>query len=160
VLLFVQLTICATFGASFIQKARSQSEFALALGSFGIPMRVRRECALLITALEILTASLVLIPGPVVLAGFTLAAILLVTFALVLAKAIRSDVHATCNCFGSSGLATSWFDVYRNIGLLALVTTGWATVVLPLMACIHLTDRSWPSLLQPTLRPWRLQPVR
>ncbi len=129
VLLFAEMTVCATFGASFIQKALGQQEFANALGSFGIPKKVQRQCALLVTTLELLTASLVLFPGRAMLVGFALAAGLLCAFSIVLSLAITSGVTATCHCFGSSGVALSWFDVLRNVGLLTLVTTSWIIAI-------------------------------
>jgi hypothetical protein len=67
---------------------------------------------------ESAVVALMLIGGPFLIFGFSLAIGLLLLFCLALVSVLARGIHTTCNCFGTSAKEVSAFDVWRNIGLM------------------------------------------
>lgn len=127
----VRVLLAVTFGVSSLQKALAQRDFANALATFGVPKRLRRGIASLITAGELIATALLLQSGLLLTAGLTLSVLLLIAFSAVLVRAVSSGVDADCHCFGGAGPPISWFDVVRNVGLLLAALAGSLMVIDP-----------------------------
>lgn len=125
VLVFAQVVLGTTFTLSSVQKARAVPQFKDGLSAFGIPRRLRAAVAAILIALEMIASCLMLLPWVPLRAGFFLCAALLIAFSIALIRAIETGATVDCHCFGPRETAISWFDVLRNMGLLALVLVGW-----------------------------------
>lgn len=124
-LVFIQSSLCTTFTAAAIQKARAAREFSAGLAAFGIPSQLRRPATNMLIACEVIAAALMLSSGRSAVAGFELCTVMLFTFSVALSRSIVSGAAVECNCFGPSGRPVSAFDVARNVGLLIVALTGW-----------------------------------
>lgn len=123
-LVFAQAVVVATFGASALAKARDLDGFHGTLLAFRVAAdRPARLLAPVVLGAELLAVALaVLVPR----AGLALAAALLVAYTVLLATARARGTTAGCHCFGRRPLPLSWWDVGRNLILLAGVAAGFA----------------------------------
>jgi uncharacterized membrane protein YphA (DoxX/SURF4 family) len=125
VLLFCRWSIGLTFLASAIGKARDLPAFRLVVTDLhALPARLAQPAAVgtvLAEALVVLAMAVGFAALPV---GFVLAAVLLALFSVVLAAAVRRDVGISCNCFGIGKRPVSWYDLGRNVLLVACCVAG------------------------------------
>lgn len=125
-LVFVRAVIGATFVTSLVAKATSVNTFAEVLPKFGVPRRARFAVVGAVLAAEGATCAAMIIGGPTLVAGLALAAALLTIFSLALLRNLTvGDRTTNCNCFGASTKFVSWLDLYRDLGLLALIGAGY-----------------------------------
>jgi hypothetical protein len=124
ILLFAQTVVVAMFGSSALAKARDLDAFHSTLLAFRVAAdRPARLLAPVVLGAEVLAIVLaVLVPY----AGLGLAAGLLVAYTVLLASARARGTMAGCHCFGRRPLPLSWWDVGRNVVLLAAVLAGFA----------------------------------
>lgn len=120
-------TIVITFVVSGAGKLASMTSFRAAIADFEVvPADWVRPAATATVALELLAALLVLIGGPVLLAGFGLAGALLLGFSLLLARTLRRKAAVRCNCFGRTERPITGYDLLRNGLLIGCgVLGGW-----------------------------------
>ncbi|HEY4889043.1 MAG TPA: MauE/DoxX family redox-associated membrane protein [Candidatus Dormibacteraeota bacterium] len=128
VLVFAQVVLGTTFALSSVQKARAVPQFKDGLSAFGIPRPLRAAVAVTLIALEMIASCLMLLPWVPLRAGLFLCAALLIAFSIALIRAIETGAIVDCHCFGARETAISWFDVLRNMGLLALVLVAWVSL--------------------------------
>ncbi|WP_051451052.1 MauE/DoxX family redox-associated membrane protein [Actinospica robiniae] len=103
--LCLRLALAGVFGASALGKVRTLRSFADALRGFApvsVPRWAARTLAVLLAVVEFCVAVGLLVPRtarPALVAT----EVLLGVFILVIVRASRSRVQATCACFGSDG---------------------------------------------------------
>lgn len=127
VLAFCRWTIGITFVVSAAGKLASMTSFRAAITDFEVlPARWVRPAGTMTVLLELLAALLVLLGGPVLLAGFALACLLLIGFSLLLARSLRRRAAVRCNCFGRTERPITGYDLVRNGILIGIgVLGGW-----------------------------------
>ena len=117
------ILLAVVFAWSAIAKATDLSETSLGFAALGL--RAPERLAVVVPALEMLTAGLLVVAPPV---GGTLALFLLVAFTVVLIDLLRRGLRVSCACFGAvSSHEVRWLDVCRNavlIGLALLTILG------------------------------------
>jgi hypothetical protein len=116
-LLFCRLTILSMFVWSFLGKILDIAAFQEAMVDFRLlPSRWSRALAWMFLGAELLTIILLAIGGKTfLLAGFLLAASLLLLFTLALATVLMRKMYVFCNCFGRAEQHISLYDVVRNL---------------------------------------------
>ncbi|MFG2287658.1 MauE/DoxX family redox-associated membrane protein [Streptomyces sp. NPDC048595] len=124
--------LAVVFGAAALGKIRSRaafSRFAQSLTTMDLlPAGWVRPCAVLVAGSEpavlllLLTSPLTASAG---LAGFVLAAGLLLAFTAGAALTVVRGVRAVCRCFGAAGSPMGRLHVLRN-GVLTLIAAGGA----------------------------------
>jgi hypothetical protein len=127
--LWCRVVIGGVFLLSLAGKLADLRGFQTALrGLRLLPAGAVAPVAVALVSLEALTALLLLSPSSAV-AGFLLAAGLLVAFALGLRSTLRRGVRTTCACFGAlSATAVRPADVWRNALLVVVCGAGvWAS---------------------------------
>ncbi|MGW0792790.1 MauE/DoxX family redox-associated membrane protein [Streptomyces sp. NPDC002911] len=102
----VRVLIATVFLSAAVGKVRSRQSFTVFAASLGqlrvLPGAVTRAAAVAVVAAEWLVCSLVLMPWTRLAGvGLTLAAALLVVFAIAIACAVARGTRAVCRCFGS-----------------------------------------------------------
>lgn len=121
-MLFAQTVAVATFAASAVAKARDLDGFHATLVAFRVAGdRAARRLAPLVLAAEVLVVLLTVLFAP---AGLALAALLLVVYTGLLASVRAHGTTVGCHCFGRTPLPVSWWDVARNLVLLAGIGVG------------------------------------
>jgi hypothetical protein len=128
--IFSGVVVAMTFAASAVGKARDLPGFHQAVGAFAlVPAgRVRLVASVLFGA-EVVTVLLLvagLLPGAAatVPIGLALGGLLLVAYTVGLVTVQVRKMQVTCHCFGASPVPVSWYDVARNVLLLAVAVTG------------------------------------
>ena len=131
VLMFCRWGIGLTFLASAAGKARDLESFQLAITDLrAMPAALARPGAVATAVAEGLVVLAMAVGHAALPAGFGLAVLLLVLFSLVLVAALRRDSGVSCNCFGASERPVSWYDIARNVALLACCGAGlWTYAV-------------------------------
>jgi hypothetical protein len=128
VLIFCRWMIGLAFAVSAVGKASALASFRSAISEFGIvPRRLTGAAALASVVAEGAAVILVTAGGVFADAGFSLAAVLLAIFSVVLGRALRHEADVSCHCFGPSERRVSRYDLARN-GVLGLCCVGglWA----------------------------------
>jgi methylamine utilization protein MauE len=130
-LMFCRWSIGLTFLASAAGKAWDLRTFRQAVVDLtGLPAGVARPAALATVAAEALVVLGLAVGHAGLPAGFALATVLLLMFSGVLIGALRRKVAVSCNCFGARERSISWYDVARNVALLACCGAGeWSHAV-------------------------------
>jgi hypothetical protein len=131
-LVFGQVLIGATFAASALGKVRDPDGFTQAAAAFRLipPGRVRVVARLLMVA-ELLVVALLavgLVPAVsiAVTIGLGTAVVLLIAYTVGLLAVRVRGMTVTCHCFGASPAPVSWWDVVRNVLLVAGAAWGMA----------------------------------
>lgn len=138
VLMFCRWSIGIAFAASAIGKVRDLRAFASAVTELrALPAGSARPAALATVLAEALVVLAMAVGRLVLIAGFGLAAGLLLLFSVVLIAALRRRATVSCNCFGASDRPISSHDLARNGALLACCVAG--------LICYPLTDRPQPA---------------
>lgn len=114
-----QFLIGLVFVAAVLGKATDYPAFVTSVGDLGF--RPAAPIAALVLAGEIGVAGLVaVLPA----AGFPLAILLLLAFAVAIARALRRGQAKPCRCFGRSSAPLGRHHVWRNAFLIAVAALG------------------------------------
>ena len=127
VIVFMRAAIGTTFLTSALFKVVAPRAFADSLPALGVPRRFARAFAVAVILMEATVAVCMLLGGPVLPVGIGLAAVLLLLFSAVLARALARGVGASCHCFGSGSTPVSRTDLVRNGGLFLVLIGGCVT---------------------------------
>lgn len=140
-LLFCRAVVGLAFAASAVGKLLNLPSFQQTLVEFGVPRRLGRPAAWSILLAELNVCLLMLADGPLLKAGFVLAAALLLAFSAALGTALARRLSISCNCFGPGGPVVSPYHLWRNCGFVCCAGGGW-------MACAGGVAASvpWPIL--------------
>lgn len=132
-LMFCRIAIAAIFGWSALGKLRDLRGFRDAITAFRLlPREWSGPLAWVFVGGEIAVVLLMLSGVPAALGlGFALATGLLALFAVALIGAMWRALAVSCNCFGSSEQQISWYDVVRNVLLIACSLLGGWLLRLP-----------------------------
>ena len=122
---FARLFIVCVFGLSFIGKVRKVEGFELAISSFKIlPSKLIKLAARSVLMVESTIIVLLISGGFWKLLGFVISICVLTLFTASLVIVLLRKEQATCSCFGDKAQPVSFYDVARNIGLLAVCIVG------------------------------------
>ncbi|MEU4265996.1 MauE/DoxX family redox-associated membrane protein [Streptomyces sp. NPDC025273] len=121
--------IGAVFLISFLGKVSGPGKFAAFIKSVHgmriVPSRAARPVARVVLAAEASVCLLLAVPAAAgALAGFTVSAALLVSFALAITLSVRRGVRAPCRCFGASAVPLRSWHAVRNLLLTACAAGG------------------------------------
>src|SRR4051812_32002851 len=128
--IFSAVVVAVTFAASAVGKARDLPGFHQAIGAFAlVPVRQVRLVASVLFGAEVVTVLLLLgalLPGvaATVPIGLALGGLLLIAYTAGLVTVQVRRIEVPCHCFGASPVPVSWYDVARNVVLLAVAGTG------------------------------------
>ncbi len=129
-LVFGQTVVAATFLASLVSKLRDPEGFEAAVRSFKlVAPRWIQPVARTLTAVEVVTVAL-LLAGYLPAAGLAgrlglgLGGLLLLGYTAALTTVRVRGMRVACHCFGASPAHVSWYDVARNLLLLACAGIG------------------------------------
>ena len=129
-LAFCRVVIGLVFLVSSVGKLLDMAQFKQAINNFRIlPSKFSGLAATLFLCAEMAIFLLVLIGGPLLIVGFSLAIFLLLLFCLALMSVLIRKMRTSCNCFGANTKQVSFFDLWRNIGFIACALVGWGTTV-------------------------------
>ncbi len=124
-LAFCRAVIVIVFFVSSITKSRDISQFKRTISNFQlVPAKQSGSLAILFLSGEFVVFFLVLLGGPFLLAGFSLAVLLLVLFSLALLSVLTRGVSTSCNCFGASTKQVSFSDIWRNGSFILCAALG------------------------------------
>jgi hypothetical protein len=123
---FCRFVIGLVFGLSFIGKVKDAYAFEQTIARFDIlPTRLNRVSAFLLLSAELLVVITMIIGGSLLIWGFLLAGIILLSFCMALASVMLRKIKTSCNCFGLSEKAVSPFDIIRNLGFVLCALVGY-----------------------------------
>jgi hypothetical protein len=110
---------------SFIGKISDFAAFSEAITNFKFfPGRFSPILSGIFLSGEVVTVALILAGGKLLIFGFTLAILMLITFSLALAFVLIRKIQTPCNCFGPSTKLVSSYDLLRNAGFIACSSIG------------------------------------
>ncbi|RBQ17732.1 hypothetical protein DP939_22950 [Spongiactinospora rosea] len=129
VALFCGAILAGVLGYAGTAKVRDPRAFADAITSFRvIPTRLAPVTAAILAWAELAAATLILasaVFGPrSAIAGFALAGLLMVAFAIVIVIVLKGGTRAPCPCFGRQSAPFSARHVIRNLLLAILAGAG------------------------------------
>jgi hypothetical protein len=128
-LMFARTAVGLVFVLSVIGKLRDLPGFVRAVAGFALLSQpLVRATALLFLAGEVVVVGLLLFGGPFLAAGFGLALGLLLLFSLALTTVLIRGLQTPCHCFGASEKAVSGYDLWRNLGFVAVALLGLGTL--------------------------------
>ncbi|MBF4550086.1 MauE/DoxX family redox-associated membrane protein [Pseudoclavibacter sp. VKM Ac-2888] len=148
--IFPALIACVLI-ASGALKLPQRSRTLQSLAAFGVPAPLRKPWAAVALPVGeiILGAALLLLSGPAYLIAATLAAALMATYLVVVARSVSKRQAVDCNCFGAlSTEPVSQITIWRNAGLtlaalLAIFLPGMALGVPTQLALFSVDDWLW-----------------
>jgi thioredoxin-related protein len=119
--LLARLFLGCIFAIAGVAKLRSRRDTERSVEEFGIPKRWVPTFALVIPIAELLVATLLLASPVTMWWGALGAALMLISFTIVMFIHLVRGRHPQCNCFGHIGAAPiSSRTIIRNLGLLCL----------------------------------------
>ncbi|KAB2340348.1 MauE/DoxX family redox-associated membrane protein [Actinomadura rudentiformis] len=125
----IRVALAVTFlvaSVSKVHRIEAWRSFRNVIEATGlVPPRIALGVGALVIAAEFAVASLLLIPYGTTY-GFIACILLLVAFSGMIARAIRRNDQASCQCFGSSVEPVGAAHLYRNTILLVLAASGLA----------------------------------
>jgi hypothetical protein len=143
-LAFCRVTIGLTFVLAGGRKALAFEEFQQTLRRFRLlPQALLLPVALLFIAGELLVTLLMICGGWLLLAGFALAALLLLVFSGALLSVILRGISTACHCFGPGRRPVSRADLWRNLGFLLCALGGFAGAAWDPQAGAPLNSADW-----------------
>lgn len=142
-LTFCRIAIGLAFAVALVAEAKDVARFAETIGDFDLlPGQFARIAAVLFLSGEATVVLLLILDGHFLSLAFALAGLLLFVFTLALLSVLARNIQTSCNCFGTSEKPLTYYDVWRNAGLILLATAGLAmsetTGALPSLAFIEL----------------------
>jgi uncharacterized membrane protein YphA (DoxX/SURF4 family) len=125
---FARLVLALTFAVSAWVKINDLDSFHDTITAFKLASdRRARTLAPIVASAEILAVVLLVASTQTALFGLGLAALQLAIYTWILTRARLRGSTVGCNCFGKKTQKLSWYDVSRNVLLLAVVALGCAT---------------------------------
>jgi hypothetical protein len=125
ILAFCRVALGLTFFLALVGKLRHIRSFHQTLVSFRLlPAKLTTLAATLVLGSEAGVVICMLLGSILLLAGFLLAAMLLLAFSGVLAVGIARKQRLSCQCFGATSEQVSPVDLWRNAGLLLCAGGG------------------------------------
>lgn len=122
--LLARAVAVVTFGLSAAAKLRDLDGFHHTITTFRLASdRQARLLAPAVLAVELLLV-LLLAVGRTAAIGLVGTTVLLLAYTAILANARAHSATIGCNCFGQTASKLSWYDVARNVGLLAVSISG------------------------------------
>jgi hypothetical protein len=118
--------LIVVFAAAAAGKLRSRSalrEFRGGLAAFGVRGRRAAALAVCVPVAELAATGLLAVDRTAV-AGYAVAAVLLVAFTAALAAALRAGRRVSCRCFGARASSAGPLHLVRNGVLLAAAVSG------------------------------------
>lgn len=127
-LTFCRIAVALVFALTVVGKAQNVTAFQEAILDFQLlPPNWSKALAWTFLSTEALVVLLMVIGGSILLPGFLLAIVLLLSFAIALVLVLRRNKRVACNCFGRTERHISSYDVVRNLLLTACSLLGiWA----------------------------------
>ncbi len=130
VVLACRWCLAAVFLVAAVAKFRALARFRASLRSLRlVPRRLVPAVAAGVVATEFAVAVLLVAPVPAVW-GLVAAVALCAGLAAVPASALLRGQTVTCACFGSARLPLGWWQLGRNLALLAVAALGVAGTAL------------------------------
>ena len=112
------LLVAAVMGVAAAFKVADPESFALAISNYNLlPRQALQPVAYLLPALEFVVAAALFHPS-YRRAGWLLAGLLFVLFALVVGSAVARGLDVSCGCFGGA-MTVSWYHLAGNLLLAA-----------------------------------------
>ncbi|GLZ37041.1 MauE/DoxX family redox-associated membrane protein [Actinokineospora sp. NBRC 105648] len=125
-LLALRWCLCAVFLIAAVAKSRHFTAFLDSIVELRIvPSGIRRPTAVVAIAAELAVAGL-LGWGPTARSGFIAALVLTAILTAVPASAMLRRQHVRCACFGAARTPLGWWQLARNLLLLAMAAVGAA----------------------------------
>jgi len=125
---FARLVLALTFSVSAWVKINDLDSFHDTITAFKLASdRRARTLAPIVAGTEVLVVVLLVATTQTALLGLGLAAAQLAVYTWILTTARLHGAAVGCNCFGKKMQKLSWYDVARNVLLLATVALGFAT---------------------------------
>jgi hypothetical protein len=125
---FCQMALLLLFAFTAWRKGRDLAAFAHSLEGFAIVPPAWVDSVARLTTFAEALVTLLLVFGfvwqGVLLAGFTLALLLLLLFTGALVSVVARDLSVPCSCFGASERPVSRIALVRNAGLIVCSATG------------------------------------
>lgn len=120
--LFSAVVTGSLFAASLTFKIRNFSQFLRTIDRFQLLPQFLTSSV----AVAILTSEVVVLTSlfKSQLLAFTLSAILLIIFTIVLASLLVRDIRISCNCFGDYQHPVTFLELVRNLGFLLFSCCG------------------------------------
>jgi hypothetical protein len=131
--LFARALLAVVFLAAVVGKARSRqgfAEFRDSVAAIGPRWLPAGPAAGAVVVGEATTVVLLAVPGTR-LAGYALAAALLIVFCVGIARAVLARQSVRCQCFGAGGGVLGPKHLVRNGLLVAVAATGALTAGVP-----------------------------
>lgn len=129
-LAFCRVVVGLVFALSSVSKALNLAQFRQAISSFNLlPSWLSSIAAVLFLCSEFAVVILVILGGPLLAIGFSLAILLLLLFCIALVSVLVRRIRTSCNCFGPGAKQVSRSDVWRNIGFMLCALGGWGGLV-------------------------------
>lgn len=123
-LTFCRFVLLWVFVLALVGKMKDLRQLTEAVKGFRLlPERLGKPVALSVVGAELLVIGLLLFSATTT-AGLALAIALLGLFSLALASALKRDIVTSCYCFGTGEEPVSSWDVWRNLGLIAIAVVG------------------------------------
>ena len=130
VLAFCRVATGLVFAWSFVGKVQDISSFIQTINRFKIlPKKFHQPAAVAFLASELVVLGTMILGGKLLLWGFLLAGLLLISFSIALVSVLIRKIQIPCNCFGSSQKPISSFDVFRNITLILLSLSAYGLLI-------------------------------
>ncbi len=143
IFVFCRIVTGLVFALSSKGKVLHFSRFEQTVIRFDIlPRGLSRLAALVFLCGEFAVIALILAGGEALRFGFSLGALLLLTFSAALASVLARNIKTSCNCFGSAEEAVSPYDLVRNAGFIACALQGLVLITVNTTP-IHLGVSEW-----------------
>lgn len=136
--LFAQVVLAVAFLASFLSKVRDLERFRRTVSAFAmVPPSWSALLARLLAAADGATVAALIggvamagggAPRWATFSGLLLALVLVAVYTVALALVRLRQTRVSCNCFGARTTTVSWYDVTRNLALLAVALVGLTQV--------------------------------
>lgn len=132
--LAARAALITVFALAAITKLRNRSAYASFVNSLRgmhvVPDSAAGAAGISAVAVEVvIVVTLALPPHPVALAGFALAAGLLVVYIAAITQVIRRGNRTPCRCFGVTATPLRPRHIVRNAVLIAVALTGAAATI-------------------------------
>jgi hypothetical protein len=122
---FCRVAIAGIFAISLIAKIRNSSSLKETLQNTRlVPVKLLNIIVLSLIVGECVVVTSLLLGHSAIWYGFSLAAVLLLIFTIVLLWIMVKKIKTSCSCFGGKKRQVSWRDVYRNLMLVGMAVSG------------------------------------
>lgn len=141
VAVFCRCVIGIVFVASLVGKLRDIRTFIETISQFRIlPKTLHRTAAYGFLLAELIVAICMIIGGILLLPGFILAIVLLLSFSIALVSVLHRRINTSCNCFGATTNAVSLYDVWRNTAFIISAIAGCIALTNTIQTSVAVTE--------------------